>query len=142
LGVPAPFLLAPLLAGILVAVLSRRAPECPEPVHRAAQAPIGVIMGSYLVPDALRQVAPKVGPVLLVTLGTVAVSLAAAYALARTGLVSRSSWSTTSHPPACCVTWCSSPSGSRWGCGSPGPRWHTYGGCSCPACRAPSRSSS
>jgi membrane AbrB-like protein len=88
LGVPAPYLLAPLVFGMVVALCRRRVDRFPAPVHRLSQALVGVVMGSYLAPGSLQQVAPAVLPLLLVTLGTVLVSLAAAYALARTGLVS------------------------------------------------------
>jgi membrane AbrB-like protein len=87
-GTPAPYLLAPLLLGIALALSTRRTDRFPGPVYRLSQALIGVVMGSYLAPGALRQVAPAIAPLLLVTVGTVLVSLAAAYALGRTGLVS------------------------------------------------------
>ncbi|MDQ1677061.1 MAG: uncharacterized protein QOC93_2205 [Actinomycetota bacterium] len=87
LGVPAPFLLASLLLGVAYAVTARSAPAFPRPAYRLSQALIGVVMGSYLAPASMRQVAPEILPLLLVTAGTVVVSLGGAYLLARTGLV-------------------------------------------------------
>jgi hypothetical protein len=88
MSVPAPFLLAPLLVGLLFAVSTRAAAPFPRRTHRVSQAMVGVLMGSYLAPAALSRVAPSVGPLLLVTVASVGVSLLTAYALTRTGRVS------------------------------------------------------
>ncbi|MCW2898640.1 MAG: rane protein AbrB duplication [Streptosporangiaceae bacterium] len=91
LDVPAPFLLAPLLIGLLFALSTRAPVRFPRRTHRVSQAMVGVLMGSYLAPAALSRVAPSIGPLLLVTVGTVVFSLLSAYALTRTGQVSASS---------------------------------------------------
>lgn len=88
LGVPAPYLLGALLVGLVASLSLRTPPRLPLRAHQVSQALLGVLMGSYLAPGALRAVAPEVIPLLLVTLGTVVLSLVAAYALKRTGLIS------------------------------------------------------
>lgn len=87
-GLPAPFLLAPLLVGLLFAICARTPVRFPGRTHRVSQALVGVLMGGYLAPAALSRVAPSIGPLLLVTVGTVVFSLLTAYVLTRTGRVS------------------------------------------------------
>lgn len=87
-GAPAPYLLAALLLGIVAALALPEPPELPGRAHRLAQALVGVLMGSYLAPGALARVAQDVVPLLLVTGATVLLSLAAAWGLQRTRLLS------------------------------------------------------
>ncbi|WP_116449596.1 AbrB family transcriptional regulator [Blastococcus litoris] len=77
LGVPSPALFGGLLAGLVRALAVRGAVAVPGPATTAGQAVIGVAMGSLVDLGTLRAVAANWLPVLLVTVGTLALSLGA-----------------------------------------------------------------
>jgi membrane AbrB-like protein len=81
LGMPSPALFGGLLAGLLRALAFRRRIKVPGPVTASAQAVIGVAMGALVDLDTLRAVAANWLPVLLVTLGTLGLSLVAGQVL-------------------------------------------------------------
>ena len=77
LGVPSPALFGGLVAGVVRALgLPGRVPV-PPPVTTAGQAVIGVTMGALVDLETLRAVVVNWLPVLLVTVATLALSLAA-----------------------------------------------------------------
>ena len=81
LGLPSPTLLGGLLAGLVRALAFSRRIRVPTPAVAASQAVVGVALGTLVDLDTLRAVAVNWLPVLLVTLGTLVVSLAAGQAL-------------------------------------------------------------
>lgn len=83
LGVPAPHLLVGLLVGVAAALTGLVRTRMPPKLNRAAQAMVGVLMGSYLAPDSLRSVTDSLGPLALTTAGTIVLCLAAAVVLPR-----------------------------------------------------------
>ena len=83
-GLPSSYLFAALILGLAVALARPDTVALPPVSFRAAQAVAGVSLGAYLQSDALRAVAGSLIPVLLVTAGTLALSLAAGAILART----------------------------------------------------------
>jgi len=89
LGVPAGVLFAGLLVGIGVALSglpgpSPRGPHrVPRPLDLAAQATLGVVIGTLVQPRTLTEVAAQWLPVLLVVAATLGVSVAAGVALGR-----------------------------------------------------------
>lgn len=89
--IPAPYLLAPIVLGLAVALVARRPLPVPPPAYRVSQALVGVVTGSYLAPMSLRTVGPLLAPMLVVTAATVAMSVYAAYALTDATMVSRAS---------------------------------------------------
>jgi membrane AbrB-like protein len=86
-GVPAPELVLPLVAGAALALTGVVRSPFPKRVSRASQALVGVLMGSYLQPEAMRSVAVTALPLTVVTLATIAISVLAAALLVRTGKV-------------------------------------------------------
>ncbi len=83
-GLPSSYLFAALILGLALALARPDTVALPPVSFRAAQAVAGVSLGAYLQSDALRAVAGSLIPVLLVTAGTLALSLAAGAILART----------------------------------------------------------
>jgi membrane AbrB-like protein len=83
-GLPSSYLFAALLLGLAIALLRPGSVELTPLAFRGAQAVAGVSLGAYLQADALRAVADSLFPVLFVTAGTLALSLAAGAVLART----------------------------------------------------------
>jgi membrane AbrB-like protein len=81
LGLPSTALFGGLLAGLVRALAVDRQMKVPAPATASAQAVIGVAMGALVDLDALRAVAANWLPVLLVTVGTLGLSLAAGQAL-------------------------------------------------------------
>ena len=81
LGLPSPALFGGLLAGVVRALAFRRRIAVPLPAMTAAQAVIGVSMGSLVDLGTLRAVAANWLPVLLVTVGTLLLSLLAGLVL-------------------------------------------------------------
>jgi hypothetical protein len=77
LGLPSPALFGGLLAGLVRALAFRRRIAVPTPAMSAAQAVVGVSMGSLIDLGTLRAVAAHWLPVLLVTVGTLLLSLLA-----------------------------------------------------------------
>jgi len=87
LSLPSAYLFGALLVGLLVALAAPGRFDVPPWGFRAAQAVAGVTLGSYLEPDAMAALADAWLPVLLVSAGTLAVSLGAGVAFSRvTGL--------------------------------------------------------
>ncbi|MFD8517092.1 AbrB family transcriptional regulator [Streptomyces antimycoticus] len=89
LGVPAPYLLSSLLVGAALALCGMVRDRLPAPANRASQAVVGALMGSYLTPSALVSAAPVALPLTVVTAATIALSVSAAWFLARRGRISR-----------------------------------------------------
>jgi membrane AbrB-like protein len=88
-GFPSPTLFAALIAGLVYAlVVASRAPlTMPGPAMTGAQAVVGVSLGVSVDADTLRAVGQDWAPVLLVTAGTLGVSLGSGLLMARvTGL--------------------------------------------------------
>ncbi|AQW55553.1 AbrB family transcriptional regulator [Streptomyces violaceusniger] len=90
-GVPAPYLLASLLVGAVLALCGVVRDRLPAPANRASQALVGALMGSYLTPSALVSAAPVALPLTVVTAATIALSVTVAWFLARGGRISRPS---------------------------------------------------
>jgi len=90
-GVPAPYLLASLLVGAVLALCGVIRDRLPAPAGRASQALVGALMGSYLTPAALVSAAPVALPMTVVTAATIALSVGVAWLLARRGHISRPS---------------------------------------------------
>jgi uncharacterized protein len=84
IGLPSSYLFAALLLGLAIALARPDRVGLHPRAFRAAQAVAGVSLGAYLQGDALRAVAGSLVPVLLVSAGTLALSLAAGAILART----------------------------------------------------------
>jgi uncharacterized protein len=82
-GLPSSYLFAALLLGLAIALARPDRVALPPVAFRAAQAVAGVSLGAYLQADALRAVAGALVPVLLVSAGTLGLSLAAGAVLAR-----------------------------------------------------------
>src|SRR5829696_9772972 len=83
-GLPSSYLFAALLLGLAIALTRPRTVEVSPLTFRAAQAVAGVSLGAYLRTEALQAVAGSIVPVLVVSAGTLALSLAAGAILART----------------------------------------------------------
>ncbi len=84
IGLPSSYLFAALLLGLALALGRPDRVALPPLAFRAAQAVAGVTLGAYLQTEALRSVAGSLVPVLLVSAGTLGLSLAAGSILART----------------------------------------------------------
>ena len=80
-GLPSPALFGGLLAGLVRALAVPARTAVPARATTAAQAVIGVAMGALIDLETLRAVATNWLPVLLVTVGTLALSLGAGQAL-------------------------------------------------------------
>jgi membrane AbrB-like protein len=91
LDVPAPYLLAPLVFGVMLALCGAIPGRIPGQVNRCSQMLIGALMGSYLTPAALMAAAPLALPLTAVTAATVVLSLVVGLGLARAGRISRPS---------------------------------------------------
>jgi len=76
-GLPSPALFGGLLAGLVRALAGRTVPKVPEAANTAGQAVVGVAMGALVDLETLRAVAANWLPVLLVVVGTLALSLVA-----------------------------------------------------------------
>jgi membrane AbrB-like protein len=77
IGLPSPALFGGLVAGLVRALGLRGEAAVPAPAATAGQAVIGVTTGALVDPETLRTVAANWLPVLLVTMTTLALSLAA-----------------------------------------------------------------
>ncbi|MEU0048799.1 AbrB family transcriptional regulator [Streptomyces sp. NPDC006309] len=82
-GLPAPWLLAALLTGAVLALSGVVRERLPSPVNRAGQSLVGALMGSYLTSSALMKAAPAALPLTLVTAATITLSVAIAWCLSR-----------------------------------------------------------
>ncbi len=83
-GVPSAYLFAALLVGLGVALIAPGTVEVAPGVFTAAQALTGVVLGAYLQASSLRAVAGAWLPVAVVSAATLALSVLAGKALART----------------------------------------------------------
>lgn len=86
LGVPSATLFAGMLAGIAVALLWRGIPArpgTPPQLREAAEALVGVVLGTYVQTSTLREVGADLLPILGVTLGTLGLSVLCGLVLAR-----------------------------------------------------------
>lgn len=81
-GVPSAVLFGSLLGGMAHALTSPTEIKVPPVAFRLGQALIGVTIGTLVSLEALRRMGGEIGPVLLVTLGTIVLSLAAGRVLA------------------------------------------------------------
>ena len=88
-GVPAPHLLVALVVGVVAALAGVVRGRLPKPVHRASQATVGVLMGSYLDPGAVAAVGHDLGPIAVITVATIVLCLAGALVLPRMALMPR-----------------------------------------------------
>ena len=84
IGLPSSYLFAALLIGLAIALARPGSVGMHPLAFRASQAVAGVSLGAYLQVEALRAVAGSLAPVLLVSAGTLGLSLAAGAILART----------------------------------------------------------
>lgn len=85
-GMPAPHLITGLVAGLVLALtglVRRTGAVLPRLVYLAAQAVAGVLLGTYFSLSALTQTGWALIPLVLVTLATLAISVAAGLFLAR-----------------------------------------------------------
>ena len=82
-GLPSSYLFGALLAGLGAALLAPGRLEVPDPAFTVAQGVTGVTLGAYLESDSLEAVAGSWLPVLVVSAGTLALSVAAGRLLAR-----------------------------------------------------------
>ncbi|TMK98678.1 MAG: AbrB family transcriptional regulator [Actinobacteria bacterium] len=89
LGVPSPYLFAALLVGLTRALTIKEQLILPRNVFVAAQAVTGVALGTYLQRSSLHVLADDWLAVALVSLATLALSLAAGAALARLTVLDR-----------------------------------------------------
>jgi membrane AbrB-like protein len=85
-GVPAPYLLAGLVAGMTATLSGVVTTSLPRPVYRTSQALAGVLMGSHIDPVALCAVASALLPFAAVTAVTVVLSVCVAFLLSRSGV--------------------------------------------------------
>ena len=76
-GVPSPALFGGLLAGLVRGLAGRAPLDVPRPGQAAAQAVIGVSIGVLVDPDTLAAIGADWAPVLLVTLATLLLTVAA-----------------------------------------------------------------
>ena len=84
IGLPSASLFAALLVGLAAALLPPRMPAVPANVFRVAQAVTGVSLGVYVQSSSLHAVAGAWLPVIVVSAGTLALSLLCGWALVRT----------------------------------------------------------
>jgi len=84
IGLPSASLFAALLVGVAAAFLPARMPEVPAGTFRAAQAITGVSLGVYVQSSSLSAVAHAWLPVVIVSAGTLALSLMGGWVLVRT----------------------------------------------------------
>lgn len=82
LRVPSAVLFGSLLGGMTHALTSPTEIKVPAVAFRLGQAVVGTTIGTAISVDALRRMGDEIVPILLVTLGTVAISLAAGWVLA------------------------------------------------------------
>jgi membrane AbrB-like protein len=83
LSLPSPFLFGALLVGLAVALARPGRLDIPEPVFGAAQAAVGVALGTYLKSSSLSALGDDWLPVALVSAATLAISLAVGVVTAR-----------------------------------------------------------
>jgi membrane AbrB-like protein len=89
LSLPSPFLFGALLVGLFVALWRPGSLEIPDAAFGAAQAAVGVALGTYLQSSSLQALGDDWLPVALVSAATLAVSLGAGVVTARVTEVDR-----------------------------------------------------
>ncbi|WP_405685693.1 AbrB family transcriptional regulator [Streptomyces sp. NBC_00057] len=89
-GIPAAHLLTALVVGVIASLTGTTRSRFPTRANRSAQAVVGVLMGSYLGPGAVRSVVGSIGPLVGVTLATVVLCLGVALILPRLTRMSHS----------------------------------------------------
>jgi membrane AbrB-like protein len=82
-GLPAPHVIVSVLLGLAVASTGLLRRTTPKPLHVAAQAVTGVIIGTFLDLNALGSTGGSLVPLLLITVATLVLSLGAGLLLAR-----------------------------------------------------------
>lgn len=86
-GLPAPHVIVSVIIGLVVASTGLLRRTVPKHLHTAAQAVSGIVIGSFLNAHALQTAGSSLGPLLVITVATLVLSLAAGLLLARwTGL--------------------------------------------------------
>lgn len=85
-GVPAAWLVGPMLVAVVFAVAGRRRASVPRLAQSAAQSVVGVILAATFEPSVLPLIAANWPSVVLVVGGTLLISLGAGVALSRWGL--------------------------------------------------------
>ncbi|MER6177589.1 AbrB family transcriptional regulator [Streptosporangium sp. NPDC001681] len=88
-AVPSSHMLIPLLLGLTIALTGRMRDHAPAVLNRTSQVLLGVLMGTYLDLSALGHVAGSIAPLAAVTLVTLLLCQAAAFAMARFSGVDR-----------------------------------------------------
>ncbi|MFB9248722.1 AbrB family transcriptional regulator [Sphaerisporangium melleum] len=88
---PAPHLLAPLLAGLALALTGLTTRQVPRAVTQVCQAAFGVLVGGYLDAHSLFQTGPGLIPLAVVTVVTILLSLGGGAVMTRVGHVDRAS---------------------------------------------------
>jgi membrane AbrB-like protein len=88
-GLPSAYLFSALVAGLAVALSPVAAPELPAPWFVAAQALLGVVLGTYLESSTLGSLGEDWLPVAVVSLGTLALTTVAGLALGRMAHIDR-----------------------------------------------------
>jgi membrane AbrB-like protein len=88
-GLPSSYLFAALVAGLALALSPLSAPELPAPWFVAAQAVLGVVLGTYLKSSTLSSLGEDWLPVLLVSLATLGLTTVAGLALGRMARLDR-----------------------------------------------------
>jgi uncharacterized protein len=101
LGVPAPWLIAPLIVAIVAAVTGLVELRVPRPVFIAAQAAIGMLIAQTFTPPVVGSIARSWVVMILVVASTIVAAAIAGWILARFGSV-----------PAPTAAWGSSPGGA------------------------------
>lgn len=89
LDVPSPMLFAGLVGGGVLALWLERPPQLGRVASRSAQAVIGTTIGATITLSALRGLAEDWQPAVIVTVATLALSIAAGFALAMWGGIGR-----------------------------------------------------
>lgn len=89
LEVPSPTLFAGLVGGLVLALWLERPPQIGRTAGRVAQAVIGTTIGATITLSALRGLAEDWQPAVIVTVATLALSIAAGSALAQWGRIGR-----------------------------------------------------
>ena len=86
-GLPAPHVIVSVILGLVVASTGLLRRTVPKHLHTAAQAVSGIVIGSFLNAHALQTAGSSLAPLLIITVLTLVMSLAAGLVLARwTGL--------------------------------------------------------